>query len=144
MYKIREARMGDFSMVAAINDDTDNSHICMDPPIEKEYFNAVVTANNIKSYVVEKSGLIAAFVIFSLDEGERSICIDKFSIEKAYKKKGLDEHLYLKVEQLAKHRKFKLMVASIQTDDPDVHDFFERKGWEHDERVDRYYITVLK
>lgn len=142
MYKIREAKVEDFSMVAALSDDMDNSHIGMDPPMEKDYFNAVITANHIRMYVVEKSGLIAAFVIFSLNEGERSIFIDKFSIEKAYKKKGLDEHLYHKVEQLAEQKEFKLMAAGIQADDPDVYDFFERKGWRHDERVDRYYYVV--
>lgn len=142
MYKIREAKVDDYSMIATINDDPNNIHLANEPPIEKKCFEEVITAIDRGIYIVEKSGVMAAFVMFTLNEKEQSIYIEKLSIDKSFQKKGLDEHLYHKVERLADARKMEQMVISLKGDNPDVHDFFERKGWKRAEQENKYYLIL--
>lgn len=142
MYKIREAKVEDFSMIAAINNIPNNVHIRIERPISKKYFEQAVAANDTKIYAVEKSGVIAAFVLVNVIETEQTISIEKFCIEKSFEKKGLDAYLYHKVERLAVKKQIKQMITSIQVDNPAVYDFFERKGWKRDGQEDLYYLLL--
>lgn len=142
MYKIRIASIDDSSMLADIHNDPSNIHILLDSTIDKDYFEEVVKENDREIYVVEKSGVIVAFILIHLNKKEQTIFIDRFSIDKYYKKKGLDEHLYQKVERLAKQKSVKQIVTSINVIDSYVYDFFERKGWNQADRKDQYYLTL--
>lgn len=142
MYKIREARSEDFPRIAAIHDDPGHIHLKMEASIEEQYFKSAVAADDIKMYVVEKSGLIAAFISFYIYHQKQTIFIDRLSIDNAYRKKGLDEHLYHKVERLAERIGMKRMLTDIKVDDPDVYEFFERKGWKRSVQKERYEIEL--
>lgn len=142
MYKIREARTEDFSMIAVIHDDPAHIHLQKEAPIDEQTFKSIIDTAHMKMYVVEKSGVIAAFLLFQIDQQEQTLSIDNFSIDHAYRKKGLDEHLYLKVERLAIRTGLKRLVANINVDDPDVYDFFERKGWKQTEQENQYDIEL--
>ena len=139
MYKIREAGREDFPKIAAIHNTPDHLHLQIENPIDKQYFDMVISANDIKMYVVEKSGIVAAFILFRFDN-DQVISIEKFSIDKSYRKKGLDEHLYHKVERLALRKGMKRMVIRKKIDNPDVYDFFERKGWQQSTEKDQFEI----
>lgn len=144
MYKIREARSEDFSTIAAIHDDPDHIHLQMEAPMDEHAFHSIVCADDIKMYVVEKSGMIAAFISFRIQQQEQILFIQQFSIDHTYRKKGLDEHLYQKVERFAERAGMRHMVTYIRVDDHDVHDFFERKGWKRKVQEESKYEIEVK
>ncbi|GGB44409.1 hypothetical protein GCM10011409_22470 [Lentibacillus populi] len=142
MYKIREARLGDFAELAKLNDTCENIHLAAEPgKLEKEFFVDCLKQDNVRLLVVEKSGVIVAFILFRMDQTAGEFHIDKLSIKSGYAGKGLDEHLYQKLERLAVKKDAVQITATISTTNLAVHDFFKRNGWKQKNQV---YIKYLE
>ncbi|WP_188456083.1 GNAT family N-acetyltransferase [Virgibacillus oceani] len=136
MYKLREAGYEDFSEVSRINNTKKNSHLTDTYfQLDKTSFTAIMEAENRKLYLVEKNGSIAAFLLFRIDHGSRTIFIEELSIDADFEKKGLDEHLYQKVERFAGKKGISQLFAAITTKNTGVHQFFEQKGWKREKEV---------
>ncbi|MGY0693623.1 N-acetyltransferase family protein [Virgibacillus sp. FSP13] len=130
MYKLREARMEDFPMISQLNDNKENIHLAAEEgEMEKELFETILTQDDTRIYVVEKSGIIAAFMVFRMDLTANEFHIQKLSIASSYENKGLDEHLYHKMERLANRKDVERLITTITTENPNVHQFFSRNGW---------------
>ncbi len=142
MYKIREVSSKDYNRINAIHQEPAHMHLQNAAPIDEQQFKSILSKDDIKMYVVEKSGSVAAFILFQINQFQQTIFIEKLSVEHTYRKKGLDEHLYHKVKQLADRTGMKHMLTNINVDDPDVYDFFERKGWKYVMEMDRYEIEL--
>ncbi|WP_029269616.1 GNAT family N-acetyltransferase [Virgibacillus alimentarius] len=130
MYKIREARLEDFSEIARIHDNPVNDHLSnRQVNLDKALFVQIIEDEIGKIYLVEKSGSVVGFVLFYINLSKRTLYIDRFSICKDYQKKGIDEHLYQKVKQFADRKKLEKMETQITTANPIVLTFFDEKGW---------------
>ncbi|WP_106494979.1 GNAT family N-acetyltransferase [Lentibacillus sp. Marseille-P4043] len=130
MYKLREARMEDFPMISELSDNNENIHLAADEgEMGKDLFETILVQDDTRFYLVEKSGVIAAFLVFRIDLTANEFQIQKLSIVSSYENKGLDEHLYQKMEKLAKQKDVERLITTITTKNPNVHQFFSRKGW---------------
>ncbi|WP_099156533.1 GNAT family N-acetyltransferase [Virgibacillus ndiopensis] len=133
MFKLREARYEDFSEISRINNTNENVHLSVkQDQIDKAFFTKIIEEDHRRIYLVEKTGRIIAFLLFRIDSISSIIYIDELSIDASYEKKGLDEHLYQKVERIAEKKGIKQLMARITTENADVHNFFARKGWVQD------------
>ncbi|PAV30600.1 hypothetical protein CIL05_05725 [Virgibacillus profundi] len=139
MFKIREATMEDYIKLQEITNDKSNIHIKMESTLEKKELEEFIRSKNNRVYIVEDSGDPVAFIQFQLNE-DNIISIERFSIEKNYKKKGIDEHLYSKLDRFANGQGITQMVVYIDAEDHTVYDFFERKGWKQGQQENIYYL----
>lgn len=143
MYKIREARIDDFTVVAMIHNDSMNSYLSNEQEIlDQAFFEKIVESETAKIYVVEKSGEIVGFILFYVKMEASTIYIERFSIRKEDQKKGIDAHLYHKVKRLAERQEIKQMKAEITSANPIVLTFFNEKGWQL-EGTDNWYVQSL-
>lgn len=129
MYKIREVKETDYDAINMLGHE-DNVHLQkFRSPIDDTVFQKILTDKSNRVYIVEKHSQMLAFIAFQLDYETSTVHINKLTIDSAYVKKGLDEHLYSKVERLAERGGFAQMKAEITTSSRTVQDFFERNGW---------------
>ncbi len=143
MYKLREVKYEDYEAIKLLTNNKENIHLHENIPyMDKDFFDRMLLNESIRWYAVEKDGHIRAFVLFQLDVPSKIIHINRFTIDAAYKNKGLDEHLYSKVERLAERKSFSKMQTEISTSEVDVYDFFENKGWVN--AVDGSYVLIMK
>lgn len=130
MYKLREVNKRDYEAISLLNNNSENLHLNeTESTIDKDFFDQMLLHESIRWYAVENSGQLLAFVLFRLETATKTIYIEKLTVDLAFKKKGLDEHLYSKVERLAERSGFITMKTEISTANLEVYDFFERKGW---------------
>lgn len=143
MYKIREARIKDFTVVAMIHDDPINSYLSNELEIlDQSFFERIVESETAKIYLVEKSGEIVGFILFYVNMETSTILLKRFSIREEDQKKGIDEHLYHKVKKLAEQQEIKQMMAEITTTNPIVLTFFIEKNWQP-VGTDNWYVQSL-
>ncbi|MGP4107556.1 GNAT family N-acetyltransferase [Virgibacillus sp. L01] len=143
MYKLREVKYEDYEAIRLLTNNKENIHLHENISyMDKDFFDRMLLNESIRWYAVEKDAEIRAFVLFQLDVPNSIIHIDRFTIEAAYKNKGLDEHLYSKVERLAERKSFSKMQTEISTTEVDVYDFFESKGWVN--AVNGSYVLIMK
>lgn len=141
MYKIREVKMEDFSELSELHDTRENIHLAANQEnMAMDYFSNYLRRNDIRWYTVEKSGEMAAFILFQIDQAATEFHIAKLSIKANYAKKGLDEHLYQKMERLAKQKDVARITANISTENAAIHDFFARNGWVQENQM---YVKYL-
>ncbi|SDR04807.1 GNAT family N-acetyltransferase [Virgibacillus salinus] len=144
MYKLREVKYEDYEAINLLTNNKENTHLHDDVSyMEQAFFDRMLVDESIRWYAVEKDAHIRAFVLFQLDVSTKEIHIDRFTIDAAYKNKGLNEHLYSKVERLAERKSFTKMRTEISTTELDVYDFFESKGWIKAENGS-YVLTMKK
>lgn len=142
MYKLREVKNDDYESITLLTNNKENIHLHKNVSyMDKDFFGRMLLNEFTRWYAVEKDGEIRAFVLFQLDVPNKIIHIDRFTIDAAYKNKGLDEHLYSKVERLAERKSFSKMKTEISTSEVDVYDFFESKGWVNAE--DGSYVLIM-
>lgn len=142
MYRIREAKTTDYSAVHQLNH-SENVLLLRenDCEIEAGNFEASLNDENARWYVVEKSGELLAFIFFLLEIENGGVQIKQFTVDADYGKKGLNEHLYKKLEQVAARRQADYMQADISQTQQEVIAFFDQKGWEKEGNC---YIRYLK
>lgn len=141
MYKIREAQAADYSAITQLYKSKENMHLKeKDSIIEEHFYNESLAESSTKWFVVEKSGEILAFTFFTIDMENKGIEMKKCTIHSEYKKKGLNEHLYKKMEHIANLSGMTYMQADISLDNVDVIDFFERKGWKKENNIHVKYM----
>ncbi|ASK61406.1 hypothetical protein CFK37_04065 [Virgibacillus phasianinus] len=140
MYKIREALKSDYQVIKQLDGSEKNMHLNVnDSILEENIYKKSLCNSNSRWFLVEKSLEVKAFLFFLVDREKKVVEIKKFTINDSDKKKGLNEHLYRKVEQFAILQGMKSMRAEISADHLDVIDFFERKGWNYkNNRYEKY------
>lgn len=142
MYKIREAQLNDYAKVIELTKSQENMHLNNnDSMIEQDFYKESLIGTDTRWYVVEKSDEVLAYAFFTINQMNQEINLKKFIIGSEYTKKGLNEHLYRKMEQVALKKGVAYMKAEISEDQLDVMDFFERKGW--NKEVD-FYVKYMK
>ncbi|MFB4168052.1 GNAT family N-acetyltransferase [Virgibacillus sp. JSM 102003] len=130
MYKLREVKYEDYEAIKLLTNNKENIHLHENVSyMDKDFFDRMLLNESIRWYAVEKDAQLHAFILFELDVPNKIIHINRFTIDAEYKDKGLDEHLYSKVERLAERKSFIKMQTEISTSEVDVYDFFESKGW---------------
>ncbi|MBP1948503.1 GNAT family N-acetyltransferase [Virgibacillus litoralis] len=145
MYKLREVKYEDYESIKLLTyNKEENIHLHENISyMDKVFFDRMLVDETVRWYAVEKDAQIRAFVLFHLDVSTKEIHIDRFTIDGTYKNKGLDEHLYSKVERLAEKKSFTKIKTEISTTELDVYDFFESKGWIKAENGS-YVLTMKK
>lgn len=129
MYKIRAAQADDYSAISQLNLIKENMQLDVnDSIIEEDFYYESLQEPDSKWFLVEKSGEIKAFTFFTVDRVNKVIEINKFTVSHNDRKKGLNEHLYKKIEQLASVNEITSIKVEISEDHMDVIDFFERKS----------------
>jgi L-amino acid N-acyltransferase YncA len=143
MYRIREGTGTDFSEVAVVYHDPAHSHLSAAPGklLLSDYEKYTVSEQR-KVYLVEKSGEMAGFILFYENREEGAVFISAFSIHENYVKKGIDEHLYHKMNRFAARRNMKQLQAEITTEDPIVRTFFREKGWQPGEKKNMLFRSL--
>ncbi|WP_174615673.1 GNAT family N-acetyltransferase [Virgibacillus ihumii] len=130
MYKIREMKKTDINAINTLAEGEGNVHLHKkEQPVSEVTIENILAGNLERLYVIEESGAVRAFILFELDKESKQVHINKLTVEASYVKKGLDEHLYSKVERLADRGGYEQIMAEITTTSPVVHTFFEEKGW---------------
>ncbi|GAA0604570.1 hypothetical protein GCM10009001_22220 [Virgibacillus siamensis] len=144
MYKIRELKRTDIPAINALAENEGNIHLHQkEQPISDNTFDNIFAGNAERLYVIEESSAVRAFILFELNKESKQIYIHKLTVGTSYVKKGLDEHLYSKVERLAERNGYEQMLAEITTSSSIVHTFFEEKGWYRLNGSDTFYKAVL-
>ncbi|WP_077324320.1 GNAT family N-acetyltransferase [Virgibacillus siamensis] len=143
MYKIREIKQSDQNAINELVQNENNMHIHqVETPISEEDFTKILNGNTERLYVIEKDAAIRAFIQFQLDDDARKIEIKKLTVENSYIKKGLDEHLYSKVERLANRKGYENMHTELTTSNAVVCTFFDEKGWQRIQDSNEFYKGV--
>ncbi|WP_404451117.1 GNAT family N-acetyltransferase [Virgibacillus necropolis] len=142
MYKIREAQESDYKVINQLTSSQRNMHLNeKDSIIEQDLYNESLLKVDTRWFVVEKSGEVLALIFFTIDVESRGIDVKKFTIDSEYRKKGLNEHLYKKMEQVANRKSMTFMQVDISQEQREVIDFFEQKGWKTE---NNYYVKYIK
>ncbi|MFZ3580299.1 GNAT family N-acetyltransferase [Virgibacillus sp. DJP39] len=143
MYKIRQAQENDYETIFQLNNSLKNMRLLeVDSIIEREYYDQSLLREQDKWFVVENTGELIAFIYFTYDLNKLSI--KNFIVHSDYKKKGIDEHLYKKMEQIAFNCKLMTMQVEISPEYTDVIDFFERKEWVKETGKKRLYLKYIR
>lgn len=140
MYKIRQAKATDYAAINKLNDVKVNMRLHEhDGTIEEDFYHDSLQNADSKWFLVEKSGEIKGFIFFT--RHNEVLEIKKFTIHHNDRKKGLNEHLYQKLDQFATRNGVLLMKVFVSESHLDVIDFFERKGWE---KENQGYVKYMK
>lgn len=143
MFKIREMNRSDIIAINVLAEEKKNVHLHQEEqPISDTTFENILAGNTERLYVIEKSGVIRAFILFQLNDELKQIRIKMLTIEASYNKKGLDEHLYSKVERLAEKKRYEQMLAEITTENETIQTFFDENGWQRMNNSDEFYKGV--
>ncbi|WP_430788777.1 N-acetyltransferase family protein [Virgibacillus flavescens] len=142
MYKIRVAQPNDYEIVRQLN----HSHESMklkenEELIEESYYKESLSEDKTRWYVVEKTGKVLAFIFFVFDVGHGKIDLKKLTIDGDYKKKGLNEHLYKKLEQAAERNNVNYIQAEISEEQHETIFFMEQKGWK---KEGNFYVRHIQ
>ncbi|WP_161493914.1 GNAT family N-acetyltransferase [Virgibacillus necropolis] len=130
MFKIRIPQASDYNEINHLFHSKENMHLAdNDSIIEEDFYKESLSETTSKWFIIEKSGEVLAFIFFTIDTDSKGIKVKKFTINNTYRKKGLNEHLYKKLEQVASQNDLVYMQVEISPDYLDVIDFFTRKGW---------------
>lgn len=142
MYKIRAVEETDYPAINQLNNSDENMQLqANDSIIGQDFYKQSLADFNSKWYLVEKSGEIKAFIFFTIDGANGAIEVKKFTINYSDRKKGLHDHLYRKLEQIAVQRKATSLAVEISDRSLDVIDFFERNGWM---KENQWYVKYMK
>lgn len=135
------ARPNDYEIVRQLNNSIESMRLKQnDDCIEESYYKESLSKDKTRWYVVEKSGNVLAFIFFVFDVEHGRIDLKELTIDGDYKKKGLNEHLYKKMEQAADRNNANYMQAEVSQEQHETMVFFEQKGWT---REGNFYVRNI-
>lgn len=142
MYKIRAAEATDYPVINRLNRTDENMQLkANDSIIEEDFYYKSLQHLDSNWFLVEKSGEVKAFIFLTMDRTNKVIEVKKFIIDHNDRKKGLIDHLYKKLEQVATWNEMTSLKIGISENHLDVIDFFERNGWI---KENRWYVLYIK
>lgn len=130
MYKIREAKAADYPAINRLNNARENMQLIENNSIlEEGFYHESLQDVDSNWFLVEKSGEVKAFIFFTIDRTAKVMEIKKFTINHNDRKKGINDHLYKILEEVAGQSEVESIRVEISDSYLDVIDFFERNSW---------------